>query len=108
MNKAIRPSTITAYIAMGWRDRARERKRLAENAAHDGHWCKAADEALQPYGLRLFANEEDRRILHIHDELPNRRRVSGSVWDGRKMIWRKPTVEDYPHPLGKLTKLGMS
>jgi hypothetical protein len=100
MNKAIPPSTIPAYIEMGWRDRAQERKRRAENAANDDHWHVAADKALAPYGLRLIPNG---RVIHVHDERLNRRRVSGSVWDGRKMIWRKPTVGDYPHPLGKLT-----
>ena len=96
------PAPIPVYIEMGWRDRAQERKRRAENAAHDGHWPVAADNALAPYGLRLIPNDNG-RVLHIHDERLNRRRVSGSVWDGRKMIWRKPTVGDYPYPLGKLT-----
>jgi hypothetical protein len=48
------PAPIPVYIEMGWRDRAQERKRRAENAAHDGHWPVAADNALAPYGLRLF------------------------------------------------------
>jgi hypothetical protein len=41
--------------------------RRAENAAHDGHWHVAADNALAPYGLRLIPNDNG-RVLHIHGE----------------------------------------
>ena len=99
----------TTYGSLNWRDRAKERKRRAEElndtlAAYCRfYWrVRASDLVLRPYGIRLIAND---RVFHVYEDWPglDRRKVSGSAWDGRKLIWRKPSVRDYPHKLGKLT-----
>jgi hypothetical protein len=99
----------TTYGSLNWRDRAKERKRRAEElndtlAAYYGfYWhVRTGDLALEPYSIRLIPNAP---VFHIHEDWPglDRRKVSGSVWDGRKPIWRRPSVRDYPHKLGKLT-----
>jgi hypothetical protein len=45
--------------------------------------------SLARYGLQFIANE---RVFHIHEDWPgiDRRRVSGSVWDGRKPLSDAP------------------
>jgi hypothetical protein len=100
---------LTAYGDMGRRERENFRRHVADNlnytdaAAEANYWrVKTASLALEPYGITLVPND---RVLHIHQEWPHqaRRKVSGSVWDGRKPIWRAPTIRDYPHKLGKLT-----
>ena len=99
----------TAYGSLNWRDRAKEKKRRAEElsdtlAAYYGfYWrVRTGDLALEPYGIRLVPND---RVFHVHEDWPglDRRKVSGSVWDGRKPIWRTPSIRDYPHKPGKLT-----
>jgi hypothetical protein len=89
------------YESLNWRDRTKERKRRADElndtlaAYHRFYWrVRLADLALSPYGIRLIPND---RVFHIYEE-PDRRKVSGSVGDGRKLIWRKPVVGDYPYP----------
>jgi hypothetical protein len=106
---------FTAYADMGRRERENFRRHIADilndtdAAAGANYWrVKTASVALEPYGITLVPNdpaEGDSRVLHVHQEWPHqvRRKVSGSVWDGRKPIWRKPTVSDHPHKLGKLT-----
>jgi hypothetical protein len=107
---------FTAYAGMGRRERENFRRHIAENlndtdAAAFANYrrVKEASRFLEPYGIALVPNdpdEGDSRVLHVHQEWPQqvRRKVSGSVWDGRRPIWRRPTVSDYPHKLGKLTK----
>ena len=99
----------TTYGSLNWRDRAKERKRRAEElndtlAAYCRfYWrVRASDLVLRRYGIRLIAND---RVFHVYEDWPglDRRKVSGSAWDGRKLIWRKPSVRDYPHKPGKLT-----
>ena len=99
----------TTYGSLNWRDRAKERKRRAEElndtlAAYCRfYWrVRTGDLVLRPYGIRLIANS---RVFHAHEDWPglDRRKISGSVWDGRKPIWRTPSVRDYPHKPGKLT-----
>ncbi len=106
--KAI-PSRCVSYHDMSRREREHHRAQLAERlndtdaAAVESHWdIRTASLALEPYGIRLIAND---RVLHIYQEWPQqvRSKVSGSVWDGRTVKWRKPTVRDYPHKLGKLS-----
>jgi len=107
MNKTI---TIQSYTALGWRDRGIVRQQLAETHAVARCIDAAAalpvppmrlgvDRILAPYGLRVI---DCGYKLHILDERLNRRRVSGSVWDGRKLIWRAPRVVDDIGPVGKL------
>jgi hypothetical protein len=100
---------LTAYADMGRRERENFRRHIADilndtdAAAGANYWrVKMASLALEPYGITLVPND---RVLHVHQEWPHqvRRKVSGSVWDGRKPIWRRPTVSDHPHKLGKLT-----
>ena len=95
--------------SLNWRDRAKERKRRAKElndtlAAYCRfYWrVRTGDLALEPYGIRLIPNAP---VFHIYEDWPglDRRKVSGSVWDGRKPIWRTPSVRDYPHKPGKLT-----
>ena len=76
------------YASLNWRDRAAEVKLRAEGA---NDTLAGADAALIPYGIRII-NE---RGLHVYEEWPglDRRKVSGSVWDGRKLIWRKPAIK---------------
>jgi len=106
---------LTAYADMGRRERENFRRHIAyilndtDAAAGANYWrVKMASLALEPYGITLVPNdpaEGDSHVLHVHQEWPHqvRRKVSGSVWDGRKPIWRRPTVNDHPHKLGKLT-----
>jgi hypothetical protein len=90
--------TLRAYSNMGRREREHHRRHLAERlndtdaAAAENYWdVRIASLALEPYGIQLVPND---RVLHVFQEWPQwvRRKVSGSVWDGRKLIWRKPTV----------------
>src|SRR6187401_3619844 len=76
------------YASQNWRDRATEVKLRAEGVKDT---LAGGDAALSPYGIRII-NE---RGLHVYEEWPglDRRKVSGSVWDGRKLIWRKPGVK---------------
>jgi hypothetical protein len=103
---------LTAYANMGRRERENFRQHVAEilnetdAAAAANYWrVRVASLALEPYGITLVAND---RVLHVHREDRQedrpRRQISGSVWDGRKPIWRTPRVTDHPHKLGKLTK----
>jgi hypothetical protein len=87
------------YSSLNWRDRAKERKRRAEElndtlaAYHSCYWrVREADLALSPYGVRLVPND---RVFHIYEDWPglDRRKVSGSVRDGRKLIWRRPEAD---------------
>jgi len=103
MNKTI---TIQSYTALGWRDRGIVRQQLAET--HAVAQCinvavppmrLGVDRVLAPYGLRVIACGHK---LHVLDERRDRRRISGSVWDGRKLIWRAPRVVDDIGPVGKL------
>src|SRR6516164_3313863 len=106
---------FTAYADMGRRERENFRRHIAyilndtDAAAGANYWrVKMASLALEPYGITLVPNdpaEGDSHVLHVHQEWPHqiRRKVSGSVWDGRKPIWRRPTVSNYPHRPGKLT-----
>src|SRR5215472_14088242 len=89
----------TTYGSLNWRDRAKERKRRAEElndtlAAYCRfYWrVRMGDLALEPYGIRLVPND---RVVHIHEDWPgqDRRKVSGSVWDGRKLTWRRPEAD---------------
>jgi hypothetical protein len=86
------------YESMNWRDRAKERKRRADelNDTLEAHYrfywnVRTADLALRPYGVRLIVND---RVFHIYDGWPgsDRRKVSGSICDGRKLIWRAPSL----------------
>jgi hypothetical protein len=88
---------LTAYVDMGRRERENFRRHIAEilndtdAAAAANYWrVKQASLALEPYGITLVPND---RVLHVHRECSDRRQISGSVWDGRKLIWRKPIVE---------------
>jgi hypothetical protein len=95
-----RPRTIsrpfTPYSDMSRREREHHRRYRADRlddtaaAAAENYWrVKMASLALEPYGIQLIPNY---RVLHIYQDWPDRRKVSGSVWDGRKLIWRKPTA----------------
>ena len=98
--------TIQSYIALGWRDRGIVRQQLAETRAVAQCINVAVppmrlgvDRVLAPYGLRVIACGHK---LHVLDERRERRRISGSVWDGRKLTWRAPRVVDDIGPVGKL------
>ena len=69
--------------SLNWRDRAKERKRRAEElndtlAAYCRfYWrVRMGDLALEPYGIRLVPND---RVVHIYEDWPglDRRKVSG-------------------------------
>jgi hypothetical protein len=90
---------MTTYKSLNWRDRAKGRQRATEllndtlAAYHEFYWqLRMADVALSPYGVRLIPND---RVFHIFEDWPglDRRKVSGSVWDGRKLIWRRPEAD---------------
>lgn len=91
---AIRP-----YPDMGRREREHHRRHLAKRlndtnaAAAENYWnVRIASPALEPYGIQLVPND---RVLHIFQEWPQqvRRKVSGSAWDGQKLIWHRPQAD---------------
>ena len=66
----------TAYGSLNWRDRAKERKRRAEElndtlAAYCRfYWrVRASDLVLRRYGIRLIAND---RVFHVSTDKPRR------------------------------------
>ena len=94
--KAI-PRPSVAYPDMGRREREHHRKHLAEIYAADPQWdIRIASLALEPYGITLVPTCADpylleidgRGVVHVHQDYRDRRQISGSVWDGRKLIWR--------------------
>jgi hypothetical protein len=103
--RSIPAFTIRAYPDMGRREREHHRRCRAERlddtdaAADENHWrVKIASLALEPYGIQLIPSRPDPHevvspgVLHVYRDRPDRRSLSGSVCDGRKLIWRKPTV----------------
>ena len=95
--RSLLSTAAVTYADITRREREHHRRYLAERmddtaaAADEGYWLvRMASLALEPYGIRLVPND---RVLHIHMDWPkSRRQVSGSVWDGRKLIWRRPMV----------------
>ena len=77
------------YASLNWRDRATEVKLRAEGVSDA---LAGADAALSPYGIHLI-NE---RGPHVYEEWPglDRRKVSGSVWDGRQADLEKAYGQD--------------
>jgi hypothetical protein len=101
-----RPRALTtrgSYHDMSRRQREHHRQWLVELIGSDPKWdIKIASLSLLQYGMKLV---QGGNVIHVlDDDRFIRRRVSGSVWDGRKLIWRAPKVIDWPHKLGKFRK----
>ena len=112
-------SPMYAYGDMGRREREHHRRYVADRlndtdaAACENFWrVKMASLAVEPYGIQLIPNDprvdgkplNESKVFHVYRDWPGgvRRAVTGSIWDGRKLIWRRPTVKDHPHRVGKL------